>query len=164
MKNETVAVALVITLVLAFLAGLGSSTVLLKGNSTSGSTSSSTILTMCTIPDEGEVIMQVLNSTNGRPIPSAPVQAEFLAPECPPNPHTTVTLNTTLTNSTGFVTFGGEVGEWYLRASGYAYSVGATTLPGQITCVTLGIPSGDTSITYSGFLVPSCQFGLPPRH
>jgi hypothetical protein len=147
-------------LVLAFLAGLGSSTVLLKSNGTSGSTSSSTILTICTIPDEGQVIMQVLNSTNGRPIPSAPVQAEFLAPECPPNPHTTVTLNTTLTNSTGYVAFGGEVGEWFLSVDGYAYSVSATTLPGQIACVTLGIPSGETHITYSGFLEPSCRFGF----
>jgi len=160
MKNETVAVVLVIILVMAFLAGLGSSTVLLKANSTSGTTSSSTISTTCTIPDEGQVIMQVLNSTNGRPIPSAPVQAEFLAPECPPNPHTTVTLNTTLTNSTGYVTFGGEVGEWYLSVSGYVYSVTATTLPGQIACVTFGIPSGETHIMYSGFLEPSCRFGF----
>jgi len=159
-KNETVAVVLVVALVLAFLAGLGSSMFLLKGNRAPSSTSSSTVLTMCTIPDEGQVIMQVLNSTNGRPIPSAPVQADFLAPECPPNSYTTVTMNTTLTNSTGYVTFGGEVGEWSLRVDGSAYSVSVTTLPGQIACVTLGVPSGETHIVYSGFLEPSCRFGF----
>lgn len=162
MRNQTVAVVVVIVMVLAFLAGLGSSTVLLRGSGTSGTTSSSTILTMCTIPDSGEVIMQVLNSTDGRPIASAPVQVEFLEPVCPPNPHTMTTLSPMMTNGTGFVVTGGEVGDYTLSVSGYAYSASATVGPGQIACVTLGIPSGETHITYTGFMAlsVSCRFGF----
>jgi len=125
---------------------------------------SSTISTSCTILAEGQVILQVVNSTNDKPIPSATVQAEFLAPQCPPNPHTTTTLSPMTTNGTGFVTFGGEVGNWYLTVNGYGYPVEVSTLPERNTCVTFGLPSGNTSITYSGFLESSCQFGLPPHH
>ena len=152
---------MVIAIVLAFLAGLGSSTVFLRGGSTSGATSSSTVLTLCTIPDSGEVIMQVLNSTDGRPVVSALVQVEFLEPVCPPNPHTITTLSPTMTNGTGYVTIGGEVGEYTLSVGGYAYSVSAAVGPGQIACVTLGIPSGETHVTYTGFMATSmCRFGF----
>ena len=162
MRNGTVAVVMVIVLVLAFLAGLGSSTVLLRGNSTSGSTSNSTFFT-CTIPDSGEVIMQVLNSTDGRPIASAPVQVEFLEPVCPPNPHTVTTLSPSVTNGTGYVAVGGEVGDYTLSVSGYGYSASAsaTVGPGQIACITLGIPSGETHVTYTGLMATSmCHFGF----
>ena len=97
MKNETVAVIMAAVIVLAFVAGLGSSTLLLRGSNTSATTTSSSISTVCVINAEGEVDLQVLNSTTGEPIGSAPVQAQFLAPECPPNAHTTATLNTTMT-------------------------------------------------------------------
>ena len=162
MRNEAVAVIIVIFVVLAFLAGLGSSTVLLRGGSTSGITSSSNISTICTIPDSGAVIMQVLNSTNGRPIVSAPVQVEFLEPECPPSPRTVTTLSQMMTNGTGYVAIGGEVGDYTLSVRGYAYSASATVGPGQIACVTLGIPSGETHVTYSGFMAASvsCRFGF----
>jgi hypothetical protein len=133
-------------------------------SSTIESTSSSAISTSCTILAEGQVIMQVVNSTTGNPIPSATVQAEFLPPECPPNPNTTSTSSPMVTNGTGFVTFGGEVGNWYLTVNGYGYPVEVSTLPERSTCVTFGLPSGDTSITYSGFLESGCQFGLPPHH
>jgi len=161
MRNQTVAVIIVAVIVLAFLAGLGSSTVLLKGGSASGTTSSSTILTTCTIPDSGEVIMQVLNSTDGRPIASAPVQVEFLEPVCPPNPHTMTTLSPTTTNGTGYVAIGGEVGDYTLSISGYGYSASAAVGPGQIACITLGIPSGETHVTYTGLMASSmCHFGF----
>ncbi len=162
MRNETAAIMMVVVIALAFLAGLSSSTILLKGGSTSGVTSSSSILTICTIPDSGEVIMQVLNSTDGRPIVLAPVQVEFLEPVCPPNPHTVTTLSPTTTNGTGYVAIGGEVGEYTLSVSGYAYSATATVGPGQIACVTLGIPSGETHVTYTGLMAlsVSCRFGF----
>jgi hypothetical protein len=149
MKNETVAIIMVAVIVLAFVGGLGSSTLILRGSSTSTTTTSSSISTTCVISAEGEVVLQVLNSTSGKPISSEPVQAQFLAPECPPNPHTTTTLNQTITNSTGFVTFGGEVGQYYLNMDNYAYSAVVSTLPERTTCVTLSIPSGETNITYS---------------
>ena len=162
MRNQTVAIVMVIVMVMAFLAGLGSSTVLLRGSSASGTTSSSTILTTCTIPDSGEVIMQVLNSTDGKPIASAPVQVEFLEPVCPPNPHTVTTLSPMMTNGTGYVTISGEVGDYTLSVSGYGYSASATVGPGQIACITLGIPSGETHVSYTGFeaLSVSCRFGF----
>jgi len=68
------------------------------------------------------------------------------------------------TNGTGFVVFGGEVGDWYLTVNGYGYPVEVSTLPERNTCVTFGLPSGNTSITYSGTFESSCQFGLPPHH
>jgi len=161
MRNETVAVIMVAVIVLAFLAGLGSSTILLKGSSASEATSSSTILTMCTIPDSGEVIMQVLNSTDGKPIASAPIQVEFLEPVCPPNPHTVTTLSPFMTNGTGYVAVGGEVGDYTFGVSGYGYSASATVGPGQIACITLGIPSGETHVTYTGLMTSSmCRFGF----
>ena len=161
MKSEIVALVLVIGLVLAFLAGLGSSTILLRNNNTSGTTSIATISTVCTIPDSGEVIMQLLNSTSGRPIASAPVQVEFLEPLCPPNPHTVITLSPMMTNSTGYVAVGGEVGDYTFRVSSYEYSASATVGPGQIACITLGIPSGETHVTYSGFMATTmCHFGF----
>ena len=161
MKNETVAIIMVIGIVLAFLAGLGSSTVVLRGGSTSGATSSSTISTLCTIPDDGEVIMQVLNSTDGKPVASAPVQVEFLEPVCPPNPHTFATLSPQMTNGTGYVSVGGEVGDYTLSVGVYGYSASASVGPGQVACITLGIPSGETHVTYTGFMATSvCQFGL----
>ncbi|MGD0319069.1 MAG: hypothetical protein ABSB56_05200 [Nitrososphaerales archaeon] len=149
MKNETVAAIMVTVTVLAFVAGLGSSTLILRGSNTSTTTTSSSISEVCSISAEGEVILQVLNSTSGKPIGSAPVHAQFLAPECPPNVDTTTTLSTTMTNSTGFITFGGEVGQYYLSVDGYTYSVVVSALPERVTCVTLGIPSGETNITYS---------------
>ncbi len=161
MRNGAVAAVLVIVVVLAFLAGLGSSTVILKSSNTLGITSSSTISYTCTIPDSGEVIMQVLSSADGRPIASTPVQVEFLEPVCPPNPHTPTTLSPMTTNGTGYVAVGGEVGEYTLSVNGYQYSASATVGPGQFACITLGIPSGETRTTYTGFMAISmCHFGL----
>jgi hypothetical protein len=176
MRNQTVAIVVVIVMVSAFLAGLGSSTLLSKSGVTTigtttvgttttvttiiGTTSAPTILTICTIPADGELVMRVLNSTSGEPIVSAPVQAQFSTPGCTSGSHTTVTLNTPSTNSTGYVEFGGEVGEYFLSVDNYVYSVVVSTLPGRITCVTLGIPSGETHVTYSGFLESSCRFGF----
>jgi len=123
--------------------------------------SSSTISTTCTIPDDGEVIMQVLNSTNGKPIASAPVQIDFLEPVCPPNPHTITALSPTMTNGTGFVAIGGEVGDYTLSVGDYGYTTSATVGPGQVACITLGIPSGETHITYTGFeTLGMCSFGF----
>jgi hypothetical protein len=161
MRNETVGLIMVIGTVLAFLAGLGSSTVVLRGGNTSGATSSSVVSTVCTIPDSGEVIMQVLNSTDGKPIASALVQVEFLEPPCPPNPHTITTLRPVMTNGTGYVIVDGEVGYYTLSVGDHGYSASAGVGPGQIACITLGIPSGETHITYTGLMATSvCRFGL----
>ena len=155
MRNETVAVIMVIVMVLAFLVGLGSSTILVKNGSASGTTSTST---SCMIPDEGQVLLQVTNSTSGKPIARAPVYAQFVSQGCSPNTFTTVNLNTTLTNATGFVTFSGEVGEYHLNLHTFGnYFVDVLTNPGETACVTLGIPSGETSIAYSGFPESSCS-------
>jgi hypothetical protein len=160
MRNGAVAALLAV----AILAGAGAGYLVgsqLKGSGTSGTSSSSTVLTTCTIPDSGEVIMQVLNSTDGRPIVSTPVQVEFLEPVCPPNPYTVTTLSPMMTNGTGYVTIGGEVGDYTLSVSGYGYSASATVGPGQIVCITLGIPSGETHITYTGLMTSSmCHFGF----
>jgi hypothetical protein len=137
-----VAAIMVVVGAMAFLAGLGSSSTLPRVSS------STTISSTCTIYDEGWVIIQVLNSTNGRPIGSESVKAQFLAAECPPNPHTTFTLGPEMTNSTGYVTFGGEVGQYYI-GTGSSYPVVVSTFPGTFTCVTFSVPSGETLITYT---------------
>ena len=154
---------MVVAIFLPFVAGLESSTFLPKGNNTPQTTSNSANATVCTINAESELTLLVLNSTDGMTIRSAPVQAQFLAPECPPNPHTTATLNPVMTNSSGYVAFAGEVGEYYLTVKG-VYSVIAETGPGRLTCVTLGIPNGNTTIAYSGFLESSSRFGFSPHH
>jgi hypothetical protein len=155
MRNETVAVIMVIVIVSAFLAGLGSSAILSKNGSATGTTTTSTT---CVIPDEGQVLLQVMNSTSGRPIADAPVYAQFLSQGCSPNTYTVVDLSTTLTNATGFVTFSGEVGEFHLNLHTFGnYFVDVSTNPGETACVTLGIPNGTTNIAYSGFLESSCS-------
>jgi len=148
MKQGTVAVIMAVVIVLAFVAGLGSSPFLLRGGKASMASGSSASTT-CVISAEGEVVLQVLNSTSGRPVASASVQAQFLALACPPNPHTTTTLNATVTNSTGFVVFGGVVGQYSLSVDGYAYPLVVSALPERTTCVTLSLPSGETHIAYS---------------
>jgi hypothetical protein len=160
MRNETVAVIMVIVIVSAFLAGFGSSTVLLKSGGASETTSTSTT---CTIPDEGQVLLQVMNDTSGKPIASAPVYAQFVSQGCSPNSYTAVDLNTTLTNATGFVTFSGEVGEYHLNLHTFGnYFVDVSTNPGETACVTLGIPGGETHISYSGYLESSCSPSCGP--
>jgi hypothetical protein len=68
-----------------------------------------------------------------------------------------ITLNTTLTNATGYAEFGAELGEYHLTLNIYEnYFVDAHTLPEQTTCVTLSIPSGETVIKYSGTFQFSC--------
>ena len=66
-----------------------------------------------------------------------------------------------MTNGAGYVTVGGEVGDYTLSVGGYEYSASANVGPGQIACITLGIPSGETHITCTGFMATSmCRFGL----
>ncbi|HZY95114.1 MAG TPA: hypothetical protein VFE98_09730 [Candidatus Bathyarchaeia archaeon] len=147
---------MVIVMVLAFVASLGFSA-LLQRSSNPGTTTTSSVSTVCTIMAEGEIIMQVLNSESGKPIGGVLVRSQFLPPECPPNPHNTVTLNTTMTNGAGFVILGGEVGEYYLSVDGNGYpGVTLSILPERATCVTLNIPSGETRITYSATFQFSC--------
>ncbi len=150
MRNEVIAITMVFVVVLAFLAGLVSSTLLLQRNGTS-TTSSSSVPTLCTVAAEGQLILQVLNSTNGKPVAFAPVYGQFIS-GCSYIP---INLNGTSTNATGFVTFGGEVGEYHLNLHTLGnYFVYASTNPGETTCVTLSIPSRETHITYGGLLLP----------
>ena len=148
MKRGTIVATMIIVLVLAFLAGLSSSTVLLK---------SSSISTMCTIPDEGAVVLQVLNSTTGKPIAFAPVFAQFVSEACSQNSYTAFDLNTTMTNATGYAVFAGELGEYHLNLHTLGNYFVDVSNPGETACVTLSIPSGETQITYSGYLESSCQ-------
>jgi len=125
-----------------------------KGTTTT--TASSSISTECEVSAEGWVLLQVLNSTTGKPIPSAPVQAEVTPFYCNSSPPAATELNSTLTNSTGFASFGAYLGVYRFALSAYGnYFAYASTLPEQTTCVTLSIPSGLTVIQYSG----SFRFG-----
>ena len=157
MKNETAAVVMGIVIVLAFLAGLGLSTVLLRSTGTAETTNSTALSTSCEFTAEGWVLLQVLNSTSGKPIVSAPIQGYSVVPPCPPYPQTTVALNTTYTNATGFATFGGTLDEYrlYLHSFGN-YFVDVPIQPERTTCVTLSIPSGQTEIKYSETFQFSC--------
>ncbi len=141
---------MVILVVTAFLAGLGASTLILRGNGTSA-TNSTGDGTLCTVAAEGQLILQVLNSTNGKPVAFAPIYGQFVS-GCS---YTPINLNGTTTNATGFVKFGGEVGEYHLNLHTLGnYFVDASTNPGETTCVTLSIPSRETHITYGGLLLP----------
>ena len=66
-----------------------------------------------------------------------------------------------MTNGTGYVVIGGEVSDYTLSVSGYEYSASTTVGPGQIACITLGIPSGETHVTYTELVATSmCHFGF----
>jgi hypothetical protein len=149
MRNETIAIIMVVTIVLAFLAGLGSSVVLLRSSSASQMTTSSTTSTQCSTAAAGQVQLRVVNSTNGKPIASAQVYGEVDFPDCS-NSYTTVNLETTYTNATGFAFFGSEIGTYYLTVQAHGnYFVDVTAGPEQTTCVTLSIPSGEFTVRYS---------------
>ena len=145
-----------VLLVVAIIAGVGAG--YLVGVSVSGSQNVRNTSTTCTILVEGQVLLQVMNSTSGKPIARAPVYAQFVSQGCSPNTYTAVDLNTALTNATGFVTFSGEVGEYHLNLHTFGnYFVDVSTNPSETACVTLNIPSGETRIAYSGFLESSCS-------
>ena len=157
MRNGVVAALLVV----AILAGAGAGylvSVNVSGNKTSNSTTTTTsISTECTVNAEGGVLLLVLNSTSGKSIPDAPVQAQVTPFYCNSTPPTTISLNTTMTNGTGHAEFGADLGIYHLTLTTYGnYFVYASTLPEQTTCVTLSIPSGETTIRYSGSFQFSC--------
>jgi 5-hydroxyisourate hydrolase-like protein (transthyretin family) len=172
MRNEVV----VTLLVVALLAGAGAGYLVgmdesgnqtSKGATTITNTSTTTITTItntstststeCTVNAEGQVLLHVLNSTSGKPIPDAPVQAQVTPFYCNSTPPTTISLNTTMTNGTGYAEFGADLGIYHLTLTTYGnYFVYASTLPEQTTCVTLSIPSGETIIKYSGSFQFSC--------
>ena len=162
MKNEVIASLLVLTVLAGAGMGylMGTDLSASHNGGTTGPTSPNVSVT-CTVPDEGELLLQVMNSTSGEPIASAPVQGQLVLPACSPSTYTAVELNTALTNATGFVVFGGELGEYHLYFPSFGnYFVDVSMNPGQTACVTLSIPSGETNITYSGMPGSSCQFGL----
>ena len=68
-----------------------------------------------------------------------------------------------MTNGTRYVAVGGEVVEYYRSVSGYAYSLAATILLGKVACSIFGTPSGETHLTYYGFLESSCRFASDSR-
>jgi len=148
------AVVIVIAIGLAFAAGFTTATFNSRigptAPSSSSTSSTSAVSTLCTIPDEGGLVLRILNSSTGQPISSVPVQVQNLYPECPPNPHTTENLGVMTTDANGTIITGG-LGEFYfgVNDSGY-YSVDAGIKLGGTTCVTLEIPSGEVHIWYSG--------------
>src|SRR5713101_2240360 len=111
------------------------------------------VSTICTINAEGTLRITIVNSTSDSPIGSVPIQVSYLAPTCPPNPYTTSNLGTFRTNASGIIIVGGEVGEYYLQVDYRGtYSFNASTGPGEVTCLFLYLPSGQSRETHSGFL------------
>jgi len=157
MRNESVVALVVVAILAGAVAGyVVGANVSESETSKSTSTTSTSTQTTCIIPAEGEVLLQVLNSTSGKPILSVPVQGQLTPIPCGSNSQTTIPLNTTLTNGTGYAEFGPELGEYHLTLHALGnYFVDASTLPERTTCVTLGIPSGETVIEYSA----TFQFG-----
>jgi len=92
-----------------------------------------------------------LNSTSGKPISSASVYGEVDFTDCSQH-YTSATLDTAVTNATGFVSFGSEIGTYYLTVQAPRltnYFVDVTAHPEQTACVTLYIPSGQFTVNYS---------------
>ena len=142
-------VTLVSVIVVSFLAGSAFGFYLLPRIDAGAST-------QCDTNAAGEVRLQVVNSTSGEPIASASVFGEVGFPDCS-NSYTSVALNTTLTNGTGFAFFGPEIGTYHLTVQAHGnYFVDASTRPEQTTCVTLSIPSGETVTKYSGTFQFNC--------
>jgi len=151
MKNQTVAVVLVVAILMAFVAGLGSSAFLMKSSGTSGTTSSATTSVQCSTAAAGGVRLQVLNSTSGKPVTSASVYGSVDFPDCS-NYYTSTTLGTAMTNATGFVSFGSWIGSYHLTVQGphlTNYFVDVSTRPEKVSCVKLYIPSGEFTVNYS---------------
>ena len=161
MRNGVVAALLVVAVLagagVGYLVGMNESgNQTSKGATTTSNTSTSTS-TECTVNAEGQVLLLVLNSTSGKSIPDAPVQAQVTPFYCNSTPPSAISLNTTMTNSTGYAEFGADLGVYHLTLNTYGnYFVFVSTLPEQTTCVTLSIPSGETTIKYSGSFQFSC--------
>jgi hypothetical protein len=172
MRKEFATLIVVLVIVLAFGSGFSSAAftrntmatvtktlTLVSTASSSGIqiATSSSVSATCIIPDESELIVRVLNSSNGEPIGALPIQVENLYPICPPNPHTIENLGTMNTNASGIIMLSG-LGEDYLTINYFGrFSVNASLGPEGITCVMLGIPSGDVDISYSQPFETGCK-------
>jgi len=162
MRNGVIASVIVAVLLVGAGAGFlaGSSVAGNRAGKSSSTTSANSSIT-CSVPDEGQVLLHIMNSTSGKPVASAPVQGKLLLEACTPNAYTEVDLNPVLTNATGFVTFSGELGEYWLHFPTFGnHFVGVSMNPAETAFVTLYVPGGETNITYSGFLGSSCPAGL----
>jgi len=164
MRNEVLGSVMAAVITIAFVAGIATGT-FLKNNTvtifttqTTSTVTTNSNSTTCVILAEGNLILTVLNSSSGKPISSVPVTIAHLAPYCPPNPHTTSSLGTMNTNGSGIITCCSDVGEYYLKVNYLgSYSVNASIGPEKATCITLRIPSGELSITYSQSFQTSCS-------
>jgi hypothetical protein len=157
MRNGAIAALLVVAILASAGAGYLVGVNVSENQTSKGATTTASNSTSCEVAAEGQVLLQVLNSTSGKPILNAPIQAQVTPFYCNSSPPTTITLNTTLTNSTGYATFGADLGEYHFTLNTYGnYFVYASTLPEQTTCVTLSIPSNMAVIRYSGSFQFSC--------
>ena len=103
----------------------------------------------CTFAAEGFLLMKVVDSSNGQPAGSLPVQVEAFYPSCLTSPAHTEKLGTVDTNASGFLSLSGSYDWYYLTMSqgSLSYDVNASISAGSLTCVTLGIPSGILNVT-----------------
>jgi len=157
MKSEVIAALLVVAIIAGAGAGYLVGVDVSENQASKGTTTTTSLSTECTVNAEGQVLLLVLNSTSGKAIPNTPVQAQVTPFYCNSTPPSTISLNTTMTNSTGYAEFGADLGIYHLTLSTYGnYFVYASSLPEQTTCVTVSIPSGETTIKYSGSFQFSC--------
>ncbi len=117
-------------------------------------TSSSSTSTFCTIPDDGELLMNVLNSTSGEPAGSLPVEVENYYPNC-----ISPSFRTASTNSSGMLLISGISDDYILTVSYHSLNFTASTYigPGTLTCVTFAVPSGDLEISHSQGGESNCE-------
>ena len=164
MRNEALGAIMAAVIAIAFVAGFAAGTFLKNNTVTIFTTQTTSTVTTnpnsttCIILAEGNLILTILNSSSGKPISSVPVTIAHLAPYCPPNPHTTSSLGTMNTNGSGIITCCSDVGEYYLKVNYLGgYSINASVGPVKATCITLRIPSGELSISYSASFQTSCS-------
>ncbi len=165
MKNAVLGAVMLAVIAFAFVTGFVAGTFSPKNNTvtiftsqTASTVTTNSVSTSCVILAEGNLILTVLNSSSGKPIGSVPITIAHLAPDCPPNPHTTSSLGTMNTNGSGIITICCDVGEYYLKVNYLGgYSVNASIGPERATCITLRLPSGELSIIYSQTFQTNCS-------
>jgi len=149
MKNGLAALVIIVAMGAGLVAGIEASPdILHTSNSTITTTQILPTEATCSIPPGGNVVVSVVNSTNGLPIAFVPVHIKWQTGWCAP---TQISKNFVIpTNSSGLIELYGT-GGYYMNVSydgNFSFFAMSPSI-NQTTLVRLEIPSGHVIYYYS---------------